>query len=337
MPTQAKSLAGALFAGALAMQFAAPCRAEVLLGIAVNQANHDAALTALEAATGHKLAIDSRYYGWSEFPNMGDLAWDKAHGHIPMLSWRVVFGGDNRSSTCASAIDIAGGKYDAQLARQAAQLKAFGAPVLVRWHYGMTGINNEVRCFTGFAVNADREGAGRKYVQAWRHIVDAFRRAGATNVKWVWAPAILAFENYDRSPSDKWKLFYPGDAYVDWIAEGAYNMSNVPKAFDTEPDVRNFYAATASRGKPLMIAETGANSDPRQTPDAQALWLSTMQQSLKSQFPKIRAVVYWEPARGPLYRDNPGYGGSGYILEGQGLEAFKRLAADPYFAAMALH
>ena len=78
-----------------------------------------------------------------------------------------------------------------------------------------------------------------------------------------------------------------------------------------------------------MIAETGAINDPRLNPDPQTVWLSTARTFLKSR-PAIKALVYWnDPGKFP--KQNPNYGGSGYILRGPGLEAFRALANDPYF------
>ena len=199
--------------------------------------------------------------------------------------------------------------------------KALGRPILVRFNYEMTG-NEENTCFTGFPVKTNFTLAGSKYVAVWKHIVDQFRAAGATNVQWVWAP------NHNAFAKPFIRQFYPGNAYVDWIGVDYYNKTETPKSFADDPGMQAF-AAMASTGKPLMIAETGSINDPRLNPDPQTLWLNTAREFVKAH-PAIKALVWWNTP-GKYARQNPGYGGSGYVLRGAGLAAFKAMANDPYF------
>ena len=300
-------------------------QAGVMLGAHVgyeNTPDSQSQFTALESAIGRKLAIDNDHQDWAEFPKVDRVKWDVANGRTPMLSWRILYHRGNPAGGCATAEAISAGTYDAQLARQAAAAKALGVTMLVRFNYEMTN-NEENTCFTGFKVKLDPTTAGAKYVAAWKHVVDRFRAAGATNVKWVWAPGHKAYEK------GLWRMFYPGNAYVDWIGVDDYNKSNTPASFATDPGILAFYAATASMGKPLMVSETGAVNDPKQTPDAQTLWLTTARAFLKTH-PAIKAFVYWSNG-GKFARENAGYGGSGYVLQGPGLAAFRAMANDPYF------
>jgi hypothetical protein len=277
---------------------------------------------ALETAIGNKLAIDNDMEDWAVFPNAARVRWDTQHGHLPMLSWRIVFQRNDLNRGCATADAINAGTYDAQLRRQAAQAKALGVQILVRYNPEMTN-NVENTCFTGFPVRQNLSAAGTKYIAAWKHIVDIFRAVGATNVKWVWAPGHKAYAK------GQWRLFYPGNDYVDWVGVDYYNKDNLPVSFASDPGILAFYDATASFGKPLIVAETGAVSDPKLNPDAQTLWLTTARSFLKTH-PAIKAFVYWNDP-GKLRKENPGYGGSGYVLVGPGLAAFRAMANDPYF------
>ncbi|MGI9168936.1 MAG: glycosyl hydrolase [Caulobacteraceae bacterium] len=315
-------LGAALCASPLA---AAPAPAGVMLGAHVGgQFDPDwkTDFTALESAVGARLAIDNDQEDWALFPNAERVRWDAAHGRRSMLSWRIVFHRDNPAGGCATAAAIVAGRYDAQLDRQAAAARALAVPLLVRFNYEMTN-NEENTCFTGFRVKSDPAVAGAKYIAAWKHVVGRFRAAGAGNVKWVWAPGHHAYE------SGLWRQFYPGGDFVDWIGVDDYNKSDTPASFAADPGILAFYAAAAPLGKPLMVAETGAVNDPRQTPDPQSLWLTTARTYLKAH-PAIKAFVYWNNP-GKFSRQNPGYGGSGYILQGPGLAAFRAMAADPYF------
>jgi hypothetical protein len=285
--------------------------------------NKQADFAALEKAIGRKLAIDNDHEDWAVMPDTARIRWDIAEHRLPMISWRIIFQRKDPERGCATADAIMAGTYDAQLDRQARAVKALGTPILIRFNYEMTN-NEENTCFNGFRVKRDLPAAGTKYIAVWKRVVDRFRAAGATNAKWVWAPGHKAYEK------GIWQMFYPGSAYVDWIGVDDYNKSDVPASFATDPGINAFYNATSGMGKPLMIAETGAVNDPAQHPDPQALWLTTARDFLK-QHPAIKAFVWWNQRNNKVRRENPSYGGSGYVLQGPGLAAFKAMANDPYF------
>ncbi len=313
-----------LIAGATLSLGAGAATAGVMLGAHVgyeSSKTSQADFVALESKIGRKLAIDSDYEDWEAFPDISRVDWDVRNGRQSLLSWRVVFQG-GKPIRCATAVAITAGTYDTQLARQAAAIKALRVPVLVRFNYEMTD-NAENTCFTGFPVRQNLPLAGARYIAAWKHIVDAFRNAGASNAKWVFAPSADAYEK------GHWTLFYPGATYVDWMAADQYNKTDVPASFATDTGVIAFYDAAAPLGKPLMISETGANNDPKLNPDAQTLWLTTLRTFYKTH-PSLAAFVYWDNPGGFL-QTHPNYGGSGYVLQGAGLAAFQAIASDPYF------
>jgi hypothetical protein len=304
---------------ALAVVNCAPSAAQVMLGVHVgppNDPNWRSELTALETQIGRTLAIDSDYDYWAALPDTPRIRWDVQTGHLPMQSWRVEFSAVE-PITCATAAAIDAGVYDTQLMRQARAVKVAGSVVLVRFNFEMTD-NEENTCFTGFPVEDNLPLAAQEFITAWRHVVDRFRAAGATNVQWVWAPGRGAYENGIAS------MFYPGPAYVDWIAIDMYNKTLKPIPFNSSGGVNQFYAWASTQGKPLMISENGAYDDPGQDPSPQSEWISTARTFIKAR-PAIKAYVYWgalppTPPPPPTYQ-----------LQGLGLEAFKALANDPYF------
>jgi hypothetical protein len=279
-------------------------------------------LLAFEASIGRQVTIDSDYSNWAAFPDSPRIAWDIKTGRVPMESWNVQFTSTN-PNTCATAAAINAGTYDTQLAKQAAALKALGGTILVRFNYEMTG-DQEHTCFTGFPIEQNVPLAGKEFISAWLHVVGRFRAAGATNVKWVWAPSIGAFTQ------NVWRLFYPGSDYVDWIGVDDYNMVDTPASFGAGPGIPQFYAATAPLGKPLMISENAAFNDPTLGPDPQTMWVQTARAYLETH-PAIAAYVYWDCFSLGNPPPPPPYHGSGYVLGGLGLAAFKAMANDPYF------
>src|SRR5438034_11485050 len=61
----------------------------------------------------------------------------------------------------------------------------------------------------GYGVNGNPPA---DLIAAYRHVHDRFALAGATNVQFVWNVNFWNYSGVDQ------RDFYPGDAYVDWMA-----------------------------------------------------------------------------------------------------------------------
>jgi hypothetical protein len=316
-------------AGVSACLTAATASAAVMMGAHVGVEGAPNALAEyqhLETQIGRPLAIDSDYAEWAGFPDTQRIQWDLQTGHLPMQTWRVTFQYNNPNA-CATAAAIIAGTYDTQLQQQAAAVKALGSTILVRFNPEMT-TNLYDPCFAGFPVKQNLSLAGKEYIAAWKHVVDLFRTAGATNVKWVWAPGAPTYAQ------GIWYYFYPGSDYVDWIAVDVYNnVGDTPADFATWPGLPSYEAAIPQLGKPMMISETAAFNDPAQNPDPQTVWVNSARDFLKMH-PEITAFIWWDSSTHRL--PPPPYDGSGFRLNGAGLAAFKSMANDPYFKAPGL-
>lgn len=89
---------------------------------------------------------------------------------------------------------------------------------------------------------------------AWVHVVELFRAAGATNVKFVWNPDRIYYG------STSIKSLWPGAGYVDWVAFDGYNWADRAHGTVTSPYTLLKNSVTTLRGftnKPLLIAELG--------------------------------------------------------------------------------
>jgi hypothetical protein len=311
--------------GLLALAAQGSSSADVMMGAHVGSpgdTNWQGEFLSLESSIGRKLAIDSDYSDWAEFPDVTRIKWDIQTGHLPMQSWRILFD-DLNPNACATAAAITAGTYDTQLTQQANALKKLGVTILVRYNYEMTD-NQENTCFTGFPVAQNTPLAGQEYVSAWRHIVQKFRAVGATNVQWVWCPGADAWIH------NTWQYFWPGPSYVDWVGIDDYNKGDTDLSFGTDPGIPQFVAAAPSLGKPMMIAENAAFNDPTMSPDPQTVWINTAHSFVKAH-PEITAYLYWDSSAAAP--PPPPYSGSGYWLQGTGLAAYKAMANDPYFTA----
>jgi beta-mannanase len=94
-----------------------------------------------------------------------------------------------------------------------------------------------------------------QFRSAWIHVVNVFRSAGASNVRFVWNPDRI----YKGSTSIK--SLWPGATYVDWVAYDGYNWADKAHGTITSPYTLLKNSVTTLRSftsKPLLIAELGS-------------------------------------------------------------------------------
>ena len=232
-----------------------------------SQTDVKAAVNGLESAIGRKLDIDSHYYPWStSFPTWRE-SWDNDNGRIPLVSWGPV-----------STSQVTSGAHDALIRARADGVAALGHPVLLRWFSEMDS-----------STLAPQAGTPSQFIAAWRRIHGIFKNRGAGNVRWVWCPTAWGFVTGDA------QMFYPGDAYVDWICSDGFNWAPGKQGASWtrfEDIFRDFHTWGTSRGKPLMVGETGTEEDT--IPGRKAEWITDARDTIKGSMPGIRAFVYFD-------------------------------------------
>lgn len=124
---------------------------------------------------------------------------------------------------------------------------------------------------------ASSEGSQQATFQLlWQQTHDYVVSQGVNNVLWL-----FNINDWDSSGGSAW---YPGSNYVDVVSVDAYP----PSATAVNP-VYNFLTST---GKPLIFAETGGNSNnSNEAPGS--FDNSTILATIKANFPKAVALVYW--------------------------------------------
>jgi endoglucanase len=254
-----------------------------------------AAVETRERDLGRRLAIDHHFYPWDkEFPTAREQA-DLQAGRIPLISW---------NGTLNLGIDL--GLQDDLIKTRAAAVKALPGKVMIRWMWEMDGRRK-----------ADDTRHPALYVAAWRHIHDVFAAEGATNVQWVWCPNATAFADGRNGPA-----YYPGDEYVDWICSDGYNWAP-GRANDQWRSFASIYQPFYDWGmahrKPLMVGEYGAQE---RNPGDKAQWLAEARQALKTEFPGIKAVLYFDANKDYDWR---------VTSSPETLAAFRDMANDPWF------
>jgi beta-mannanase len=277
------SLALVLLAGVMtaAPDAATPARGQTLFGL--NAPSQDA-LDEAESRIGARAAIVGSFADWVHTPDFPRAHAEavNARGAVPLISWEPWDswrGGADQPEFALAR--IAGGEHDALIDRWAAEVGAYGRPVMLRLAAEMNG--DWLPWSTG--VNGNRAG---DYVAAWRHVRARFRRAGADNAIWVWNPIAT------YGGSTPLRELFPSSREVDWLAVDGYNWgSSRDWGWQTYADVfaptlREFRAlAPAHR---VMIAETGTAPGPRK-----AAWVTDTLRSARAD--GVDAVVWFEFAK----------------------------------------
>jgi hypothetical protein len=281
----------------------APARG-VLFGAWVQPVNtsvaspEESAVASFEREIGRKLAINNFYTSWAAPMPLALARWDLSHDTIPMISWAP-----------ARTDLIAAGHYDGLIRAAARELKSLHGPVMLRWFYEM-----------GLPQNRRYVVSPASYVAAWRHMHEIFAAAGATNVRWVWCPNIGNFVHGSA------RAYYPGNSYVDWIGTDGYNWAPDVAGYPWESFVQifePFYRWGLPVGKPMLIGEYGTVEG---ASGAKAAWFRQADREIKTQFPALRAVVYFDSG-------HMNYLNWRVTTSKSALAAFRAFAKDPYFEA----
>lgn len=128
---------------------------------------------------------------------------------------------------------VASGRLDAKLAALGTWIRACRRPVLLRIGYEFDGSWNHYD--------------PAAYQQAYRRIVDHLRAARVDNCATVWQAATSPVNGETRDLA----LWYPGDAYVDWI--GCSWFLSTPRQVELTDTLLGFARA---HGKPVMVCES---------------------------------------------------------------------------------
>jgi mannan endo-1,4-beta-mannosidase len=142
-----------------------------------------------------------------------------------------------------SMASIAAGHSDAYLRKYAQAVRAFGHQVIL-----------------SFAAEANgpwypwgyHHTPPKTYVAAWRHVVNVFRKVGASNVTWMWDVNVSGSSKNNTGPiRDLW----PGRQYVTWIGMDGYYI----RPTDTFSSVfgPTLRAVRRISAKPTIIGEVG--------------------------------------------------------------------------------
>ncbi len=100
------------------------------------------------------------------------------------------------------------------------------------------------------------------FKQAWRHIVDRLRAAGADNIAFVWQACASPIDNLLDGGDSDISAWWPGDDYVDWVGMSWFLPADEHRpAKGYQPRTQraladDVVAWARAKSKPVMIAES---------------------------------------------------------------------------------
>jgi beta-mannanase len=201
-----------------------------------------------------------------------------ARGSVPEISWEPwdssrPLGAAQPGFRLKGIID---GAHDRYIERWAREMAAYRLPVLLRFAQEMNG-----RWYPwSESANGNHPG---EFVRAWRHVHTIFARAGASNVRWVWAPV----DGQVRAEQ------YPGPQFVDIVGltgfvAGERVFRSPWRSFATAfgPSLDALHALAP--GKPVSLAEVAA----AQGGGDKAAWIAQMFREIQRR-PYIRSIVWF--------------------------------------------
>jgi hypothetical protein len=203
-----------------------------------------AKIEAFEAMSEKKLDIVLKFIAFNQMGTAGGFPLSEAstvaaNGSVIFIklepwSWT---GADDDSFSLEKII---AGDFDARIEAFASAAAAHGEPIFVSFGHEMNA--------GWYPWGGNPELYKQAYVR-----VHGLMSALAGNITWVWNPDM--FEGTYPISS-----YYPGDAYVDWVAVDGYNTEDYGEPWKTAEQLFNAAVIELeSYNKPLMIGETACD------------------------------------------------------------------------------
>jgi len=250
-------------------------------------------VTRYEQAIGAKTAwvyFSNNWFESRKFP-IEMCTWIRNLGKIPYVRLMLRSDVDQRHGEKRFSLQkIITGEFDVDLRAWARDAKAFGSPILVEWG---TEPNGNWFSWNGKWNGGAGEGP-KRYIAAYRHIVDLMRAESANNLTWIWHVNWL---DEPERKSNAFENYFPGENYCDWVALSVYGPTTPLTRDGTESfefKMREAYPRLTklAPGKPVIIAEFGCDLHNRHVDVVR--WTRTALEDLFSnRWPAIVGFCWW--------------------------------------------
>jgi hypothetical protein len=218
-------------------------------------------------------------------------AWVRDLGKIPYIRLMLRSDVDQKHAEKTFTLEkIIAGQFDADLSAWAHAAHDFASPILIEWGTEPNG--------NWFGWNAKWNGGAERgplrFIQAYRHIVDIMRNAGADNLQWIW------HVNWYDEPETKWNRFenyFPGEDYFDWMAVSAYGPTTPTTRDGSESFAFKMSEAyprlvKLAPGKPIIVAEFGCDLHNHHV-EAASWAKAALENLLSNRWPAVIGFCWW--------------------------------------------
>ncbi len=245
-----------------------------------------------EAAVGRRVAwvyFSQNWYRGRAFPS-ATAAWIRDRGSVPFIRLMLrSSNAQNQAEPLFTLSAITAGQFDADLASWGEAARSFGYPVVAEFG---TEVNGSWYSWNG-TWNGGASDGPRRFREAYRHIVQAIRAQGATNVTWVF------HINSRDIPEEGWNRmenYFPGSDVVDWLGLSVYGSLSPgddewPRFADNMDRMVPRLQALAP-GEPIFVFEFAA-SWPNPRGDAAEWADAALAQLLANRWPSVRGFSWW--------------------------------------------
>ena len=280
--------------------------------------------------------VSGKPIAWAYFSNnwgtnvafpASQVAAARAAGTTPFIRLmpRSTFDQD-RADPVYSMQKIIDGQWDAQLVQWARAAKAAG-PLLMEFG---TEVNGDWFPWNG-KYSGGANGGPQRFRDAYRHIIDLFRREGATNITWFF------HVDASGSPSASWNAmanYYPGDDYIDWLGISAYGAQSRAEdwvSFGSVFDPGYQQLAAVAPNKPIALLEFAVTDNYAGKDKGQ--WIRDAFAAIRSgKYPRLKAVSWWNEN----FKNDDGTTSTLRIDSSAGAQAaFRAAVADPWWVTTA--
>jgi hypothetical protein len=232
---------------------------------------------------------------------------------ISQSEWGEHAGHGDWKGDCNSAFsmqNIISGKWDKELKQWAKEAKADRdekgkiIPLLATFTIEMngywfpwSGIYNGGAIKNQYGDPNLADGPER-YRDAYRHIIDLFRKEGVKHITWFFVPDTMdPNEDWVSFLTEGWnaqKNYYPGDDYIDWIGTNLYGAAaqDYNWTFFSDDWAKKYPAIQAiTSNKPLALMEFGVIED--HSDGSKTDWFNDAFDTIQGADYPFQAISYW--------------------------------------------
>jgi len=236
-------------------------------------------LTSFENSLGINFTSAKWYQDWATNFDPGVANRFNSAGFTPELTWEP-----SESGAGVSYQEVIDGDYDSYITQTANSIKNLGYTIRISLAPEM---NTD---WTPWGIGKHGNNASNHKL-FWKYVVQKFRDAGATNVKWIWSPNVRPWNA--ASLYGSYANIFPGSSYVDYMGLDGYNWGtsyswaswqSFRQVFESS---YNELIGVSSRNILIMemaSSEVGGNK---------AKWITDMFSTLQSSFPRIVGFTWF--------------------------------------------